>query len=180
MSRIGKKLVPVPQGVDVEIQEQRVSVRGALGALSRDFHPGVEIRREEGNLAVVLRGNSRSDVPLWGLSRTLLSNMVVGVSSGFSKQLSIIGVGYRAAVDGRMLKLALGFSHNVDYPIPDGITIEVEKNTSVTVKGADKELIGHVCAKIRSYRTPEPYKGKGVRYVNEYVVVKEGKKSKKK
>ncbi|MBF0125047.1 MAG: 50S ribosomal protein L6 [Magnetococcales bacterium] len=180
MSRIGKRAVAIPQGVEVQIDNQTVTVKGKNGLLTRDFHPEVQLQQGPAGIAVSLRSESSAYRSLWGLSRTLLANMVTGVSTGFSKQLMIIGVGYRAAVEGRTLKLALGFSHGVDFPIPDGIQIEVEKNTAVTVRGYDREMVGQVCAKIRDYRPPEPYKGKGVRYLNEYVVMKEGKKSKKK
>ncbi|MBF0157981.1 MAG: 50S ribosomal protein L6 [Magnetococcales bacterium] len=181
MSRIGKKAVAIPPGVEVKIDNQVVTVKGKNGLLTRTFHPEVVLQQGATEVVVTLRNEGSSAYrPLWGLSRTLLANMVTGVSTGFSKQLMILGVGYRAAVEGRILKLALGFSHPVDFPIPDGIQIEVEKNTALTVRGADREMVGQVCAKIRDYRSPEPYKGKGVRYLNEYVVMKEGKKSKKK
>lgn len=180
MSRIGKKSVAIPQGVEIQIDNHVVTVKGKNGLLTREFHPEVKLEQGPADITVSLHHTGREYLPLWGLSRTLLANMVTGVSTGFSKQLMILGVGYRAAVEGRTLKLALGFSHGIDFPIPEGIQIEIEKNTALTVKGSDKELVGQVCAKIRDYRSPEPYKGKGVRYVNEYVVMKEGKKSKKK
>lgn len=177
MSRIGKKPVSVPQGVEVKISDQLVEVKGKLGTLSRSFHPLVRIDREGDELKVVLRNPKRTgDRAVWGLSRSLLDNMVVGVSTGFTKTLEIYGVGYRAAVSGKVLQLSLGFSHPVDFPIPDGLQVMVEKNTVIQVSGSDIEVIGQACAEIRQFRPPEPYKGKGVRYAGEYVVRKEGKK----
>lgn len=180
MSRIGKKIIPVPSGVEIQIENQKVFVKGKLGSLSREFHSEVAIHQEAGGLVVGLRNSNRQTLPLWGLSRTLLSNMVVGVSQGFSKSLEIIGVGYKAAVQGDKLNLNLGFSHEVNYPIPEGVVVTVEKNTLVTVRGPSKEVLGKMCAEIHEMRPPEPYKGKGIRYTGEYVRRKEGKKSKKK
>lgn len=177
MSRIGKKIITVPAGVDVRIDGQLVTVKGKLGELSREFHPDVIIDRNGSALGVRPRlPDSPLAGSLWGMSRTLLSNMIVGVSSGFSKALEITGVGYRASVTGADLKLALGFSHDVILAIPAGIQVVVDKNVSIVVKGADKEKIGALCAVIRSYRKPEPYKGKGVRYASERVLRKAGKK----
>ncbi len=175
MSRIGKKVIAVPQGVDVTIEDQTVTVKGKLGVLSRVFHPGVGIGREEGGLTVRLQ-NREGTKALWGLSRTLLSNMVVGVSKGFSRVLEIQGVGYRAAVSESGLQLNLGFSHPIDYKLPSGVTAQVEKNVLVTLSGVDPEKIGQACADIRRFRPPEPYKGKGVRNAGEIVHRKEGKK----
>lgn len=181
MSRIGKLKIPVPTGVEVKIENQKVFVTGKLGAMQRDFPEQVAITRDGGALVVALRQDAqRNHKSLWGLSRTLLSNMVMGVSQGFTKNLEIHGVGYKAAVQGKMLNLSLGFSHEVNYPIPEGVQVTVEKNTQLSVKGPDKEVLGQMCAEIHAMRPPEPYKGKGIRYAGEYVRRKEGKKTKKK
>lgn len=180
MSRIGKKIIPVPTGVEVTIENQKVLVKGKLGSMSREFPEDVSIEKGAGGLTVSLRRDTSTSKPLWGLSRTLVSNMVVGVSQGFSKSMEIIGVGYKAAVQGKVLNLNLGFSHEVNYPIPEGVQVTVEKNTLLTVRGPDKEVLGQMCAEIREMRPPEPYKGKGIRYTGEYVRRKEGKKTKKK
>ncbi|MBF0152405.1 MAG: 50S ribosomal protein L6 [Magnetococcales bacterium] len=176
MSRIGKKPIPVPTGVDVKVDQQTVSVKGKRGTLTRTFHPDVEIHVEGGTIRVSPRKSDRAGRALWGLTRSLLNNMVRGVSEGFTRQLEIVGVGYRAAVAGRVLKLTLGYSHPVDYALPEGINVEVEKNTLLTLTGADRERLGQTCAEIRQYRPPEPYKGKGIRYLEETVLRKEGKK----
>lgn len=178
MSRIGKRAVPIPAGVEIKIAGQSVEVKGKRGTLQREFHPSVEIQQEGSNLAVSLKEGAHESRNLWGLSRTLLSNMVVGVTNGFTKNLEILGVGYKAAVEGKNLKLSLGYSHDILYPIPEGIAITVEKNTLVAVNGADREMVGRVCADLRDYRSPEPYKGKGVRYAGEFVALKVGKKKK--
>lgn len=175
MSRIGKKLIAIPQGVEVVIENQMVTVKGHLGTLSRSFHPGVHIGREANTLVVSMQSREGTKA-LWGLSRTLLNNMVVGVSKGFSRALEIQGVGYRAAVSEVGLQLNLGFSHPIDYPLPPGVKAQVEKNVLVTLSGMDPEKIGQACADIRRFRPPEPYKGKGVRYAGETVLRKEGKK----
>ncbi|MEO5341216.1 MAG: 50S ribosomal protein L6 [Magnetococcus sp. MYC-9] len=175
MSRIGKKLISVPQGVEVTIEDQTVTVRGKLGTLSRVFHAGVRVSREGDGLAVAMQSREGTRA-LWGLSRTLLDNMVVGVSKGFSRVLEIQGVGYRAAVSGAGLQLNLGFSHPIDYVLPTGVSAQVEKNVLVTLSGMDPEKIGQACADIRRFRPPEPYKGKGVRNAGETVLRKEGKK----
>lgn len=175
MSRIGKKIVSVPKGVEVRIENNTVTVTGKLGTVSRDFSSGILIQHEAGGLGVTMQSRDSSKA-LWGLSRTLLSNMVVGVSEGFSRSLEIQGVGYRAAVSGGSLQLSLGFSHPIDYVLPVGVSAQVEKNVLVTLSGMDPEKIGQACADIRRFRPPEPYKGKGVRYAGEVVLRKEGKK----
>lgn len=175
MSRIGKRLISVPKGVEVNIVKQTVTVKGKLGSVSRVFHPGVCILQQDRELTVTMQ-NREGTKALWGLSRTLLNNMVVGVSEGFSRGLEIQGVGYRAAVSGAGLQLNLGFSHPIEYVLPAGVTAEVEKNVLITLKGIDPETIGQACADIRRFRPPEPYKGKGVRNVGEIVLRKEGKK----
>lgn len=175
MSRIGKKLISIPQGVEVVVENQTVTVKGRLGTLSRSFHPGVHIGLEAGVLTVSMQSREGTKA-LWGLSRSLLNNMVVGVSKGFSRVLEIQGVGYRAAVSAVGLQLNLGFSHPIDYPLPLGVSAQVEKNVMVTLSGMDPEKIGQACADIRRFRPPEPYKGKGVRNAGETVLRKEGKK----
>ena len=175
MSRIGKLPIALPSGVEVSITEQEVVVKGPKGTLSRQFHPMVQIQREDDALRVKPQDQSQQARALWGLSRSLLNNMVVGVSAGFTKVLEIIGVGYKAEMDGRTLKLALGFSHPVIFPLPDGINGSVEKNTIVTLTGYDKELLGQVCANLRRYRPPEPYKGKGIKFQGEVIRRKVGK-----
>ena len=176
MSRIGKKPVTIPTGVDVKIDNQRIFVKGKLGEIEREIHPSVVVEIVGSEVQVKMVNDRRSDKSIWGLSRALINNMVLGVSEGFQKVLEINGVGYRAAVSGNAVQLTLGFSHPVVYPIPAGITVSVEKNTRVTVKGINPEVIGKVCAEIREFRPPEPYKGKGIRYEGEHILRKEGKK----
>ena len=175
MSRIGKKLVSIPQGVEVKVDSQTVTVKGKLGTVSRSFHPSVHIQQEAGGVGVALRGREKSNA-LWGLSRTLLNNMVIGVSRGFSRVLEIQGVGYRASVGQGTVQLNLGFSHPIDYKLPHGVKASVERNVLITLSGMDPETIGQACADIRRFRPPEPYKGKGVRSLGEVVLRKEGKK----
>lgn len=184
MSRIGKLPIELPKGVEIIIENQTIQVTGKLGSLNRIFSSHIQVRHE-GNQLIVwprlredqnLENMGKEIKALWGLTRALLNNMVKGVSEGFSKTLEIVGVGYRAAVDGRILKLNLGYSHPVDFPLPDGIEASVEKNTVVTLKGIDVERIGQACAEIRAYRKPEPYKGKGVSYAGEKILRKVGKK----
>jgi large subunit ribosomal protein L6 len=179
MSRIGKAPIEVPAKVDVTIEGNTVTVKGPLGQMTRTFRPEVEIVRQD-NLLIVSRHNeNRTSRSLHGLSRTLLSNMVIGVNQGFTKQLEMVGVGYKAQVQGKTLVMQLGFSHPVEVLPPDGIDITVEANTKITVKGYDKQTVGDVAANIRSWRKPEPYKGKGVRYAGEIVRRKAGKAGKK-
>ncbi|MFH1060534.1 MAG: 50S ribosomal protein L6 [Pseudomonadota bacterium] len=175
MSRIGKLPISLPTGVEVVIAGQDVEVKGPNGTLRRQLHPMVQVESTEGVLRVTPRENTQQGRALWGLSRSLLNNMVVGVSQGFTKVLEIVGVGYKAEVDGSTLKLALGFSHPVIFPLPAGITGAVEKNTIVTLKGYDKELLGQTCANLRKYRPPEPYKGKGIKFQGEVIRRKVGK-----
>ena len=179
MSRIGKAPITIPNGVEVSISGRTVSVKGPKGQLSREIPGDIVVRREENTLLVERPDDGRTNRALHGLSRTLVNNMVVGVTEGFSKELEIVGVGYRAESQGQNLRLALGFSHPVTVPAPAGITFEVPAQTRVIVKGIDKELVGQVAANIRSIRKPEPYKGKGVRYADERVLRKAGKTGKK-
>jgi large subunit ribosomal protein L6 len=176
MSRIGKKAVPLPKGVTASINGRTVRVKGPKGELSVDLVAEVDAKVEGEAIEISPRKDMERSPQMWGLSRTLVNNLVVGVTQGFSQKLEIQGVGYRAAVQGKTLNLQLGFSHDVPYPIPPGITITAEKPTSLTIAGIDKQLVGQVAAEIRSWRPPEPYKGKGVRYEGEYVRRKEGKK----
>ena len=179
MSRIGKAPITVPSGVDVTISGRTVSVRGPKGTLSRDIPGDIVVRQEDNTIYVERPNDERTNRSLHGLSRTLISNMVIGVTDGFSKELEIVGVGYRAEAQGQNLRLALGFSHPVNVPAPEGITFEIPAQTRVIVKGIDKELVGQVAANIRAIRKPEPYKGKGVRYLGEHIVRKAGKTGKK-
>lgn len=176
MSRIGKKPVALPQGVTAAIQDGTVSVKGPKGELQVALVPEVEVNLGEGGITVVPRNNDPRSRAMWGMQRTLVNNLVEGVTKGFSRQLEISGVGYRAAVQGKTLQLQLGFSHDVNYPIPEGITIVAERPTALTISGSDKQLVGQVASEIRNIRPPEPYKGKGVKYAEERVRRKEGKK----
>jgi large subunit ribosomal protein L6 len=180
MSRIGKAPIAVPGGVDINIADGAVTVKGPKGTLSRTIPGAITVRRDEGNLLVERPDDARENRSLHGLTRTLVSNMVVGVTDGFTKELEIIGVGYRAEAQGpTSLRLALGFSHPVVVAAPEGVTFETPSQTRIIVKGIDKEVVGQVAANIRSIRKPEPYKGKGVRYLGEKVLRKAGKTGKK-
>ena len=180
MSRIGKQPVVVPKGVDVTINGLDVKVKGPKGLLERTFHPAVKLVREGDNIEVSLVEDIKSNSRFHGLSRSLLNNMVVGVSSGYTKGLTLVGVGYRAQLKGKDLTLSLGYSHPIEFPAPEGIEFQVEKQTALSVSGSDKELVGRVAAKIRGFRPPEPYHGKGVRYTDEHIATKVGKASGKK
>jgi large subunit ribosomal protein L6 len=176
MSRIGKKPVTIPSGVTATLDGQHVAVKGPKGELSQHLVDDVLLKLEDGELTVSPRDESKRSQSMWGMSRTVIANLVTGVTEGFTKKLEITGVGYRAAVQGKFLQLNLGFSHDVNYPIPDGIEIQCPKPTEIVVSGIDKQKVGQVAAEIRAYRPPEPYKGKGVRYEGEYILRKEGKK----
>lgn len=179
MSRIGKKPVPIPEGVNITIEGSTVTVKGPKGELTRSFDPDMTIKKDDGTLVVERPDDQRHHRALHGLTRALLSNMVVGVSEGFEKSLLIVGTGYRAEMEGDGLKLNLGFSHDILVVPPEGITFEVEnRGRLMIVRGYDRELVGQVAADIRKLRPPEPYKGKGVRYVGEYVRQKAGKAGK--
>lgn len=179
MSRIGKAPITIPSGVEVTIAGRTVTVKGPKGTLTREVPGEITVRKEESTLLVERPNDERQNRAMHGLSRTLVSNMVTGVTEGFAKELDIVGVGYRAEAQGQNLRLALGFSHPVIVPAPAGISFEVPAQTKIIVKGIDKELVGQVAADIRSIRKPEPYKGKGVRYANERVLRKAGKAGKK-
>lgn len=177
MSRIGKLPVRIPSGVNVTISDRAVTVKGPKGQLQRSFK-GVTFTMADDAVTVIPDSQSRTDRSLWGLGRTLLNNMVVGVSEGFSRSLEINGVGYRAAVKGNAVEFNLGYSHSIAFPMPEGVKIEVDKQTLVKVSGANKEAVGQTAAQIRALRPPEPYKGKGVRYVGEHIRRKVGKAAK--
>lgn len=176
MSRVAKSPVEIPSGVEITISGQAVAVKGAKGVLKMDVHEKVEIKREDNILKFAPRDGSIAANALAGTSRALANNLIVGVVSGFSKKLDLVGVGYRAQMQGKVLNLTLGHSHPISFTVPDGIAIETPSQTEVIVKGINKQLVGAVAAKIRAYRKVEPYKGKGVKYSDEVVVRKEVKK----
>ncbi len=176
MSRIGKKPVALPSGVSASISGQSVEVKGPKG--TRSFHAtdDVTLTMEEGSVKVTPRGTSKRARQQWGMVRSQVENLVVGVTTGFKKELEIQGVGYRAAMAGNVLKLSLGYSHEVNFEVPDGVTVTAPKQTEIIVEGIDQQLVGQVAANIREWKKPEPYKGKGIRYKGEFVFRKEGKK----
>lgn len=176
MSRIGKYPVPVPQGVSVDVSGQTVKAKGPKGELSVLVHDDVSVVMEEGKVKLTPRVNSLRAKKLWPTMRTLVRNIVQGVADGYTEALEIQGVGYRCALQGNVLVLQLGFSHEVRFEIPKGIQIQVDTPTSIKIAGIDKQAVGQVAAKIRGYKKPEPYKGKGIRYVGEFILRKEGKK----
>ncbi len=176
MSRIGKKPVVVPAGVTAKVDGQLVSVKGAKGQLEFLVPDEVSVTQQDNAIKVDPRGDSKRARALWGTARARVNNIVVGVTKGFEKKLEITGVGYRAAVQGKNLQLALGYSHDVVFPIPTGITIVTPKPTEITISGTDRQQVGQIAAEIRALRGPEPYKGKGVKYVDEFIFRKEGKK----
>jgi large subunit ribosomal protein L6 len=176
MSRIGKKAVPIPSGVTANVDGQTVKVKGPKGALQLVLHDDVSATIDKGGLKIDPRSESKRARALWGTSRNLVVNLVTGVTKGFERRLEITGVGYRATLQGKTLQLQLGYSHDVLFPIPDGITIVTPKPTEIVVSGIDKQKVGQVAAEIRGFRPPEPYKGKGVKYAKEFIFRKEGKK----
>ena len=176
MSRIGKKAVAVPSGVTVTIEGQTVTVKGPKGQLAWTVAEEIEVKQEGAELLLTKRVDNTRAQAMWGLSRTLVANMVEGVTSGFEKTLELVGVGYRAAMKGNALSMQLGFSHEVDVPPPAGVTFAVPKQTEINISGIDKQVVGEIASQIRRLRPPEPYKGKGVRYAGEQVRRKEGKK----
>jgi large subunit ribosomal protein L6 len=176
MSRIGKKAVPVPAGVTVSVNGQTVSVKGPKGQLQEILNAQVLVKMQEDGVKVDPINQTKLARSSWGMSRTLVANMVKGVTDGYSKSLEINGVGYRAALDGKVLKLNLGYSHDVNYPVPEGIDIKTPKPTEIVITGINKQRVGQVAAEIRDWRGPEPYKGKGIKYAGETIFRKEGKK----
>jgi large subunit ribosomal protein L6 len=176
MSRVGKLPVALPQGVSVDLKGQDLKVKGPKGELSIAVHPNVEVKVENNTVVVSPRNEERQTRALWATMRARINNMVDGVAKGFEKSLEIEGVGYRCQLQGKDLVLQLGFSHEVRYPVPQGISIAVEKPTAIKITGVDKQQVGQVAAELRNIRPPEPYKGKGVRYTGEHIVRKEGKK----
>ncbi|QQS11771.1 MAG: 50S ribosomal protein L6 [Rhodospirillales bacterium] len=176
MSRVGKNPVPIPAGVTVEIKGQDVKAKGKKGELSMRVHDEIAVTREGDAVAVKMRHESNRSRVLWGTSRALLSNLIKGAGEGFTVNLEIEGVGYRAAADAKTLKLQLGFSHDVIYPIPAGLTIKTPKPTEIEIAGADRQKVGQTAAEIRAMKPPEPYKGKGIKYAGEKILRKEGKK----
>ena len=176
MSRVGKKPVAIPSGVTANIEGQTVKVKGPKGALQVVLHGDVEATMDKGEITITPRGETKRARAMWGTYRALVANVMTGVTKGFEEKLEITGVGYRAAVQGKNLQLQLGYSHDVAYAIPDGISIVTPKPTEIVVTGIDRQRVGQVAAEIRDYRPPEPYKGKGVRHAGEYIFRKEGKK----
>lgn len=176
MSRVGKKPVPVPSGVTASVDGQTVKVKGAKGELSFRVPDEVAVAMDNGAVKVDPRNESKAARAKWGMSRAQVQNLVDGVTKGFEKKLEVNGVGYRAQIAGKSLKLSLGYSHDIDYPIPAGVTITTPKPTEIVVTGIDKQKVGQTAAEIRDFRGPEPYKGKGVKYANEFIFRKEGKK----
>jgi large subunit ribosomal protein L6 len=176
MSRIGKKPIAVPKNVTATVDGQTVTVKGPKGQLSLTLIDDVEVKLEDGAIVITPRADTKRARSMWGMSRSLVENLVRGTTNGFTRTLEITGVGYRAAMDGKSLKLQLGYSHDVMYPVPEGISIAVPKPTEITISGIQKDKVGQVAAEIRGFRGPEPYKGKGIRYQGEYIQRKEGKK----
>ncbi|RYB02841.1 50S ribosomal protein L6 [Lichenibacterium ramalinae] len=176
MSRVGKKPVALPTGVTATVQGQSVSVKGAKGTLSFVVPEDCDVALNDNEVSVKPRSETKRAQAMWGMSRAMISNLVTGVSAGFERKLEITGVGYKAAVQGKRLVLSLGYSHDVDFPIPEGITIVATRPTELIITGIDKREVGQVASEIRAFRPPEPYKGKGVKYAGEFIFRKEGKK----
>jgi large subunit ribosomal protein L6 len=176
MSRIGKKPVAVPSGVTAAVSGQEVKVKGPKGELKHVLVDDIIAKLEQGEIEISMREDTKNARAMWGMSRTMVANLVAGVTQGFSKKLEITGVGYRAAVQGSNLQLQLGYSHDIAYPIPQGIQVVCPKPTEIVVTGIDRQKVGQVAAEIRQFRPPEPYKGKGIRYAGEFILRKEGKK----
>jgi len=176
MSRVAKQPIELPKGVELKVDQSSLTVKGPKGSLSMDLHPQIGVEQGESGVQVSVKSGDRKLQAMAGTTRALVANMVTGVSAGFERKLELKGVGYRAQSKGKVLNLTLGFSHPVDYPVPEGITVETPSQTEVVIKGIDKQVVGQVAAEIRGYRPPEPYKGKGVRYADERVVLKEAKK----
>lgn len=180
MSRIGKQPISIPAGVKIEISGTHLKVTGNKGALERNVRPEIDVKEQDGAVVCIPKGTSKQTMAFWGLTRTLINNMVLGVDQGFSKKLAVEGVGYRANINGSTLTLSVGYSNPVAFALPTGIAATVDKDNSITIQGIDKELVGQTAAQIRDIRKPEPYKGKGIRYFNEHIVRKVGKAGGKK
>ncbi len=178
MSRVGRKELPIPKGVEVKVAEGTVQVKGPKGTLSKAIHPDVSVSLDNGHVRVARHSDEKFHRSLHGTLRNEIQNMLVGVTQGYSRVLEITGVGYRAQLQGRSLLLNLGFTHQIDFPLPAGVDAAVDKQTTVTIRGVDKYLVGQTAAKIRAMRKPEPYKGKGVKYAGEHIIRKEGKTGK--
>jgi len=176
MSRVGKSPIPVPKGAEINISGALVTVKGPLGTLTHNLHPSIGLQQVDGIITVELKDSSPEAGALSGTTRALVNNMLLGVTQGFERKLSLVGVGYRAQAQGDALKLQLGFSHDIIYNLPKGVKAETPSQTEIIIKGASKQQVGQVAAEVRAYRSPEPYKGKGVRYVDEVVHLKETKK----
>ena len=176
MSRVGKQPISIPRGVDVSITDQTVSVKGDKGSLTLELHPYIKVKQENGILYLSPICQEGAYWAMCGTMRALVHNMVIGVTAGFEKRLQLVGVGYRAQAQGQTLSLSLGFSHPIEFSVPPGIIVETPSQSEIIVKGSDKQQVGEVAAKIRAYRPPEPYKGKGVRYAEERILMKEAKK----
>jgi large subunit ribosomal protein L6 len=176
MSRIGKKPVVVPSGITANVEGQTVKIKGPKGALQVVLHDDVSVKLDGGQIKVDPRSESKRARSQWGTSRTLIANLIAGVTKGFEQRLEINGVGYRASVQGKNLQIALGYSHDIVYPIPEGITIATPRPVEIVITGSDRQKVGQVAAEIRDYRPPEPYKGKGIKYAGERIFRKEGKK----
>ncbi|PWR01995.1 50S ribosomal protein L6 [Meridianimarinicoccus roseus] len=176
MSRIGKRPVDLPSGVSATVSGQMVEVKGPKGTRSFTATDDVTLAMEDNAITVTPRGKSKKALQQWGMSRTMVANLVQGVTEGFKKELEITGVGYRAQMQGNTLKLALGYSHDVDFQVPSGVTVTCPKQTEIVIEGSDQQLVGQVAANIREWRAPEPYKGKGIKYKGEFIFRKEGKK----
>jgi large subunit ribosomal protein L6 len=176
MSRIGKKPVPVPSGITANVEGQTVKIKGPKGALQVVLHDDILVKLDDGQIKVDPRFETKRARSQWGTSRTLIANLIAGVTKGFEQRLEINGVGYRASVQGKNLQIALGYSHDIVYPIPEGITIATPRPVEIVITGSDRQKVGQVAAEIRDYRPPEPYKGKGIKYAGERIFRKEGKK----
>ena len=175
MSRIGKKPIPVPEKVKLTIGENQITVQGVKGKLTQNLHPSVDLKMENGFVLVTTKSEDKNSDALQGLTRSLVANMVTGVSMGFQRNLEVNGIGYRASVSGNTLALSLGYSHPINYDLPDGISATVDKSNVITLSGIDKELLGRTAAKLRQLRVPEPYKGKGIKFAEEHIQRKAGK-----
>ena len=176
MSRVGSKEIKIPESVKINLQEDLISAEGPMGQLEMKIHDGIQINVEGSIIKVKPKSDDKSLLAFWGLQRNIVNNLILGVSEGFTKKLEMNGVGYRASLKGKTLELMLGYSHPIQYDIPENISITVDKQNNIEVKGPDKQLVGQTAAEIRAFRGPEPYKGKGIKYADEYINRKEGKK----